>query len=192
MANSDAAFGLRPVNADGRPYCGTINRYYVPSSDGTALFTGDPVVVAGTATATDGVPTITRATAGNNNQITGVVVGFEADDIIPTGYRAASTARYVLVADDPDQLFEIQEDAVGGALAITGVGANAELVAGTGSTVTGLSAFELDSSSTPGDASSQLRVERFVDRADNEVASANAKFLVRINLHSKRQASAGV
>lgn len=186
MANANAAFGFKPVTPDGQYYTGVGNRYFVPSTDSTALFIGDPVIVAGTSVSTNGVPTITRATAGSSNYTTGVIIGFEADDIIPTIYRPASTNRYVLVADDPDLLFEVQEDADGGALAITGVAANANFVAGSGSTVTGLSGFQLDSSTVNTTNTLQLRIERFVDRMDNEVASANAKLLVRFNLHSKR------
>lgn len=192
MANANAAFGLKPLNRDFSAYTGTLARYFVPSSDGTALFVGDPVTVVGTGVSTNGVPHVTRSTAGNAQQITGVIVGFEADGIIPTIYRPASTARYLLVCDDPDALFEIQEDAVGGALAVTGISANAELIAGSGSTITGISGWMLDSSTTPGDASSQLRVERFVDRADNEVAVANAKVIVRIIRHTKNPRIAGV
>ena len=63
MANSNTPMGLRPVrHRNGAPYNGAATRYFVPASDGTALFLGDPVVVAGSADA-DGVMTVTRATA---------------------------------------------------------------------------------------------------------------------------------
>lgn len=181
MANVDSAFGLMPVRyASGAPYNGACNRYFVPASDGTALFRGDPVIIAGGADA-DGVPTVTRATAGSAGRITGVVVGIVNDANNEVQHRAASTACYVLVADDPNLLFEIQEDSTGGALAAADIGLNADLASGSGSTVTGLSGFELDTSTKATTATLQLRIEGIVQRPDNEVG-ANAKVLVRINL----------
>jgi hypothetical protein len=182
MANSNAPEGLKPVRyASGAPYNGAANAYYVPASDGTALFIGDPVIIAGDADA-DGVPTCTRATAGAAGRVTGVVVGFRpSTTLIANGYRAASTAEYVYVADDPNLLFEIQEDAVGGALAATNVGQNADLIAGSGSTATKRSGFQLDSSTAATTATLQCRIEGFVRRPDNAIG-ANAKMLVRINL----------
>lgn len=188
MANANVASGMLPVRyASGAPYNGAANRYHVPASDGTALFVGDPVIIAGGADA-DGVPTVTRATAASAGRITGVVVGVVNTPSLETRYRPASTAAYVLVADDPNLLFEIQEDSVGGALAAADIGLNADLVAGTGSTVTGMSGFMLDTSTKATTATLQLRIEGLVQRADNEVGT-NAKVLVRINLPTQTGAA---
>lgn len=188
MANVDSAFGLMPVRyASGAPYTGACNRYYVPASDGTALFRGDPVILAGSADA-NGVPDVTRATAGSAGRITGVVVGVVNDASITGKHRPASTAGYVLVADDPNLLFEIQDDSVGGNLAATDIGLNADLASGTGSTVTGLSGFELDTSTKATTATLQLRIEGLVQRPDVEVG-ANTKALVRINLPTQTGAA---
>lgn len=189
MANLNAPTGLQPVRyRSGAPYNGAANVYYVPATDGTALFRGDPVIIAGSAD-DSGVPTITRATAGSAGRITGVVVGFvPSPTILANGYRLASTAEYVLVADDPDLLFEIQEDSTGGALAATSVGLNADLVAGSGSAATKLSGFQLDSSTADTTATLQLRIVGFTQRADNEIG-ANAKVLVRINLPTETGAA---
>lgn len=191
MANSNAAAGLQPVRyASGAPYNGACNIYYVPASDSTALFRGDPVIVAGDADA-DGVPTCTRATAGGGNTVTGVVVGVKNSPSQTTMHRPASTAMYVYVADDPNLLFEIQEDAVGGALASTNVGQNIDLIAGSGNTTTGLSGFQADSSTAATTNTLQLRIEGFVRRADNAIG-ANAKILVRLNKPQEAPAIAGV
>jgi hypothetical protein len=154
------------------------------------LFIGDPVIIAGGADA-DGVATVTRATAAGGAFMLGPVVSVDPVDGAgasgrdsPT-YRAASTARYVYVADDPDLVFEIQEDAVGGAAAAADVGLNVDLVAGTGSTITGLSAFQADTSTKNTTATLQLRILGFKQSVDNEIG-ANAKLLVTINLHSLR------
>jgi hypothetical protein len=191
MANSNAPEGLKPVRyASGAPYNGACNKYYVPSSDATALYVGDPVIVAGDGDSS-GVPSVTRATAGGGNTITGVVVGVVNTPSLTTRYRKASTAQYVLVADDPNLLFEIQEDAVGGALATSNIGQNIDLASGSGSTVTGLSGFQADSSTAATTNTLQLRIEGFVQREDNAVG-ANAKILVRINKPQEAPAIAGV
>lgn len=192
MPNTSWAFGLKPVrHRNGAPYNGATNMYFVPASDATALFVGDPVVKGGTGDA-DGIMTCTRATAaGGANSITGVVMSVVPVQANNLNYRAASTAQYVNVCDDPDILFEIQEDAVGGALAVASLGLNADLIAGTGSTATGLSGFMLDTSTAATTNTLQLKIERFVPRADNEV-SANAKVEVSINTHTNAQPSAGI
>ncbi len=182
MPNLNSATGLSPVRyRNGSPWMGASRRYFHPATDGTALYVGDPVIIAGSADS-DGVPTATRATAAGAGRITGVVVGFEPNATLnAVGYGAASTAFYVLVADDPALLFEIQEDAVGGALAATSVGLNADLVAGSGNNSTRLSGFQLDSSTAATTATLQLRIVGFAQRVDNEIG-ANAKMLVAINL----------
>lgn len=189
MANANSPFGLKPVrHRNGAPYNGAANLYYVPSSDSTAIFIGDAVKSAGDADAATGVPTVAQVAAGDT--IRGVVVGVIPDTAQSTIYRAASTGRYLLVADDPDLEFEIQEDAVGGALALASVGLNADLVVGSGSTATGRSGMQLDTSDVK-TATAQLRILGFVQRVDNEFASANAKVRVMINEHELK-ATTGV
>lgn len=176
------SYGLRPVRyKSGAPYNGAANVYYVPASDGTALFVGDPVIIAGSGDA-NGVSSVTRAAAGA--RITGVVVGFTTnpadttDGAIETGYRVASTEAYVLVADDPTLLFEAREDAVGGALAVADIGLNVDLVAAAGSTVTRKSGYLLDSS-TKATTAAQVRIVGFSHRVGNTVGS-NPDVLVSI------------
>lgn len=179
MANVDRVNGLRPVkHLDGSPYNGAANLYYVPSSDGTAIFVGDAVKSAGSADA-DGVASVAQAAAGD--AIRGVVVGVKPVTDESTIYREASTERYVFVADAPDLVFEVQEDSTGGALAATSVGLNADLVVASGDTAAGTSGMELDSS-TAGTATAQLRILGFAQRPDNEIGD-NAKVLVTINEH---------
>jgi hypothetical protein len=182
MANTNSATGLTPRRLrNGAPWVGPLRTYYHPATDATALFIGDPVIIAGSADA-DGVPTVTRATAASAGRITGVVCGFQPDaSINAVGYGAASTGFYVLVCDDPEVLFEIQEDSVGGALAATSVGLNADLIAASGSAATKMSGFMLDSSTAAVTATLQLRIVELERRADNEIGNY-AKWLVAINL----------
>ena len=189
MANSNAPTGLTPKRyRNGSPWMGACRRYYHPAADSVALFIGDPVIIAGSADG-DGTPTATRATAASAGRITGVVVGFEPNATInAVGYGAGSSAFYVLVADDPALLFEIQEDSVGGALAATSVGLNADLIAASGSAATKMSGFMLDSSTAATTATLQLRIVQLEQRADN-VIGATAKWLVAINLPTETGAA---
>jgi hypothetical protein len=200
--NADTPFGLRPVRyRDGSPYNGAVNPYFVNSTYATALFIGDPVVkVAGgsNAAAVGGfpigtLPEIQKATAGDGNAITGVIVGFlPLPNNLGLQYNTASTARVALVCDDPNVLFEIQAD---GAIAATAVGLNAVLIyTHAGSTVTGRSGAELDTTSDApdADASNQLTILRVVDRADNYAATAFTKVLVAINQHTELTGAIGI
>jgi hypothetical protein len=187
MANVDSAFGLRPVRyLSGAPYNGACRRYYVDTA-GSNLFIGDPVIVQGTGQS-DGTADVGIATGGASNYITGVIVGFDvANDSTPnlnTIYMASGASGYVFVADDPDLLFEIQEDSVGSTLDSGAVSEECVLVSGTGSTTTGLSGWELDSSSAGSD-NGQVQIVELAHRSDNEIG-ANAKWLVKIMLHSYR------
>lgn len=188
MANTDAPTGLKPVRyRDGAPYNGASRRYYVAAGESNNIFIGDPVALSGTG-ATDGTPGIVRATAGAGSSAgdgpVGVVVGVEnlTSDNLSRTYRPASTAMYVLVADSPNLLYEIQEDSVGGALTVDAIGLNANFIIGTGNTATGTSAVELDSNTAATTATLDMRIISLVKRPDNEVG-VNAKWLVSLNNH---------
>lgn len=202
MANSNTPMGLVPIKNDG----GEIqkNYYYIPSSYGTALFIGDPVVKTGTSNTANVVagqrqypagslPEINKATAGDDNPITGVIVGFLTNfDDTSKNYNPASTEAIAIVADDPSQHFEIQEETAGTALAATSVGLNANVVyAESGSTVTGISGVELDTSTPASTGTFQLKILRLVDRVDNAIGQ-HAKWEVKINRHSDANAVVGL
>lgn len=205
MANNDTPFGLRPVrHRNGAPYNGAANPYYIPASYGTALFVGDPVIKTGTSN-TAGVdvpggghfaigtmPEINKAAAGDGNRITGVIVGFAASPAaLDKQYNPASTERVAFVCDDPDVVFEIQAD---GAIPAASVGLNAVLIyTHSGSTTTGLSGAELDTTSDApaADASNQLVIMRAVNREDNDTTLTHAKVEVMINQHTENQGTVG-
>ena len=191
MANTDIARGLVPVSyRNGAPYNGAVNVYYVPATDGTALYKGDPIAPVNAGSETNGIPTVTRATAAGGNYLMGCFMGLatHGDPAVPiqfgdVNYRVASTERYILVADDPDLLFEMQEDGVSGAMGVGAPSRNVDMVAGVGSTATGWSGFELDSDTLNTTNTLQFRIHRPVDRVDNDPTLTNAKWLVSINLH---------
>lgn len=191
MANTNVARGLVPVRmADGSPFSAATNLAYAPASDATALFIGDPVKLAGSADAA-GVPSVTRCAAGET--ISGVVVGFQDATSMLAGYGAASTIRYPLIVRGQDILFEVQEDAVGGALAAGDIGLNADLIIAAGSTYSKDSGVMLDTSTKATTATLQVRIRELAQRPDNEL-SANAKVLVTLNntTESPGTASAGL
>lgn len=155
MANT--GFGLRLVGrlGGGEP---RIREYYVPVGDATALYVGDVVKLtasAGTMDPNNEVPGITRAATGD--KLLGVIIDFKPSASLPyTGqYRAASTARYVLVCDDQDAVYEAQEDAVSNSVTAAHIGDfyNIPLNVQAGSTVTGLSGTMLTSASATTSAS---------------------------------------
>ena len=178
-------FGLAPVRyKSGAPYNGAANLYSVAAGETNNIFIGDPVIISGTGDAA-GVPGVARAAAGE--RMTGVVVGFAPKDnvaagsttAINRGYRAASEADYLLVADDYNLLFAVEEDAVGGALATTDIGNNADLVAGTGSVYTKRSGYMLDSS-TKATTSAQVRIVGFDQTIGNTIGGTGPVWLVSI------------
>lgn len=203
MANISKIRGFQPVkHVNGSPYNGQSNIYYVPASDGTALFVGDPVKLAADANA-QGIQHVTKATAGA--AVLGVVVGVINTKLDPVGgtmsggsialdtpvYRPASTGQYVLVCDSPDVVYEVE--AVTGSnasysFAVADVGLNADLSTVAGSTVTGTSAAALNMATAAASATLQWKILGVVQRPDNEITGANTKVLVKIN---NAQLSAG-
>ena len=176
MANSDTPFGFKPVkHLSGAPWNGKANVYYIPATDNTAVFKGDAVKSAGAADATGRFPTVAQAAAAD--VIRGVVIGFGDNpnvmvqaDYPLRSYRPAATAMYCLVVDDPFVIYEIQEDSVGNSITAAMVGMSTDIVVGTGSTTTGKSAMELDSSDTA-TAAGQCKILRLVNREDNELGN---------------------
>ena len=192
MANGNAPWGLIPRrHRTSETENGGLNEYSVDAAYATALFMGDPVILSGTGDA-QGVPGVVLATAGATNRITGVVVGFRPNPgIVALGYMAASTGGYVLVADNPDAEYEVQEDSVGGALTTASIGLNCDLIAAAGNTFLKRSGWMLDSSTAGTGATLQVRILGLEQRADNELG-VNAKWLVRFNLPTEQGIASGV
>ncbi len=180
MANADNPNGLKWVRTlSGGPHTAQLRTFEHPSSDGTAVYVGDLVKMSGTANS-DGVPTAIQAAA--TDTVIGVVVGLEPKyGSLEINYVEASTARNMYVCVDPHAVYEIQEDSTGGNIAVTAVGNNADVVVGSGSTTTGSSGMELDSSDVK-TATAQLRILQLVQREDNAVGD-NANWEVMINEH---------
>lgn len=196
MANANTPFGLRPISyMSGAPWGGAARTYYVPVGNSTALYFGDPVNLLSGAGSSDGngIPAAEIATAGSGHQILGSFVGISNNAGIATipllqsqtPYLAAGQAAYIYVTDDPFLLYELQEDSVGGFITSdNGSSANANLIAGAGSTITSESGWLLDSSTvvhSGSDPTLQVRIIQALQQVDNQVGANFAKWLVKIN-----------
>ena len=174
MANNDAAFGLRPVGELGSGIQnGGTSKYKIAAGYATAIFKGDIVklVAAGT------VQVSGNADVAN----VGVFNGCFYND--PTTQKPTWSNYYpgsitptvgdidAFIYDDPNMLFEIQDNAT---LGQTAVGDNADQVYAAGST-------------------DQLRIIRISEDPENsDIASANANWIVRFNEHLYYNNGAGV
>ncbi len=193
MANVSRVRGFRPIrHINGSPYNDAAVPYLV--TEATATFIGDVLVDTGIAGAAgvfasgincEGMPIGAHSaltTTGVTN--VGVVVGFVAVDTLPKNYRVASATQVVLVCTDPTVVYEVQEDGVGNNLAAADMNSNIGFNSGAGSTVTGASAYSIDSSVTATTNTYPFRVLGLVHRADNAFGLSStdlAKFEVVIN-----------
>ncbi|MEJ0093819.1 MAG: hypothetical protein WDN46_10350 [Methylocella sp.] len=188
MANANVPRGLIPYRrTTGEPFNGAGNIYFIPASNPNNIFIGDPLTYLTNSADNEGIPGVTLATAGSSNNILGAMLGR-----IPGGepqvavtrdfppFMPANTAGYILVADDPDLLYEVQEN---GAMVQGAPGRNVNLVAGVGSMITSYSGWMLNSSTLNVTNTLQMKIIRLLEQADNAVGQ-NAKWLCRINLNA--------
>lgn len=161
----------------------------IAAGDGTATALGDAVKLAGSADV-EGRPTVIQAAAGNS--VFGVVHGVvpELESSLP--YRAASTLRKVTVNICKDTVYTIQEDAVGGALAVTAVGQSADIAVAAIDTALGLSQMQLDSNTAAAGVATLkiIGIDPELDNLDDVGTKAN--FLVKISEHELGTAVTGV
>lgn len=188
MANTNAPFGLKPLRyMSGAPYNGAANLYYTTAN----LFIGDPVIRTTDSNSAEyygnpigSLPAVVASTA-TSGRITGVVVGFFAEQATSPVYNPASTGRGVYVADDPGLVFAVQDDG-SGTPAYTWTNANANMNAGSGgSTATALSSWVITGSTVGAavgsDSAYQVKVLRFRPIVGNQLGDY-AQWEVMINL----------
>ena len=208
MANADRPSGLTPVRyLNGAPYNGQARAYYHVATDAAAIFIGSPVSLSAggsNAAAIGGFDIGTlgmvkhAAAGGSTARIVGVCVavdplnGAGADGRDSLIYCAASTERIVWIADDPNIVFEIQEDGDTTDLAAADVNTNIDLIAtAAGSTVTGLSGWELDSSSKAATITLDCHIIGKSKIQDNALGD-HCKWDVTINLHQYSSNNIGI
>ncbi|MDB6036005.1 MAG: hypothetical protein JWM16_6343 [Verrucomicrobiales bacterium] len=185
MANAYRPDGLSPVSdLNGRPWNGAGRIMSTTTGDGTAIGIGDPVLALGTSTTwPDGTVTKDVKIAATTDVIEGVVIGVLPDTRDSTIYRAASTARRLLVCDDPNVLFEISDGNSGTPIPAADIGLNCSLSIGSPSTTTGRSGCILNNTTQQTTNTLAVRIIGAVPRPDNEVGALAQRFLVRINRH---------
>lgn len=192
MANANIPSGFSPVRGVyGQPFTGSVNHYSTAAGDAVAMFIGDPVKLVGTSQVINGQTLADVAQAATGDIIVGVVVAILPSTRDSLTYRAASTQRIVIVADDPNDLFEIQDVSTGTPLAAADIGLNVNFVVAAGSTYTGLSGVTLNNTTEAGTNTLDCKIVGFANRTDNEVG-ASGKWLVRLNRHQYANQVAGI
>jgi hypothetical protein len=190
MPNLNSPAGLLPVrNAGG----GTMrtNRYYIAGSLAQNIYRGSAVIATNTS------KQINVATAGSTSLLIGVFKGcFYVDAGGNTQFRPywgsgqtiqANSVVEAEVFDDPLTMFAIQVSGAAGLVAAN-VGLIANLVIGTGSTLTGNSGDQLDQTTIGSGA--QFRIEELqAFNSPQQAGSLNnygqyAKALVRFAVHN--------
>jgi len=178
----------------GAPWNGATVKCFVSADYATALYIGDPVVISPTAaeddtTNTNYYPKINQAVADNDGTadciIRGVIESFDPDpDNLSYQYRPASTERIANVIMDYNVIYQIRGDG-GGTPATDWISRNANCTAGSASTVTGLSGFQLDEGTTNAPGSVQaypLEIVGIAHMPDNTLADY-CIWEVRLNMH---------
>ena len=165
MANSNAPFGLRFVGLNGGGVTNSSNqerRNGILSTNTTAIYTGDLIKMQSTGY-------LAQWSAGTAiSQCWGVFAGCRyvsnsQQTVVPQKYwpgtDAASgsvLAQFVPGVLSPAPLFVIQTDSTG--ITLADIGANADIVVGTGSTLSGMSGSYLDVSTLAATATLPLRI----------------------------------
>jgi hypothetical protein len=187
MPNENTPRGFKPVRmVTGAPFSGSMNPYKIANAYGTNIFAGDPVKLL-----TTGL--IEKAAV--TDQIRGVFMGVKwvgTDGVSRfSPYWPASTATLgslgadAMIVDDPDVLFEAQFTNSASAASQAAVGANFDGYDAGGSTATGISGMGVDFT-TLATTAKPWRFIGFVERPDNDQASAYARGLFAPALHDFR------
>jgi len=202
MPNTIAPKGFVPSRyMNGAPYNGATNLYVVLAAEANQINIGDTVKSAANGDA-NGVPAVTKITNGTDTA-RGVVVGIllaapNNPSLVGTvldntlQYIPATKAKdyYVMVADDPAILFEVEDDGLA-ALTATSCNKNASY---TGVNPTGVAQNSFTVLSTASVATTStlpLKLVGLVQRPDNAFG-VNANWLVRFNTHELAGSTAGV
>lgn len=158
MANIDQANGFTLSDSVVSEESVGLQSYSVDASNTPSIFKKDPVMQEA-----DGY--YAQATDGIGIAMAGVAVGFLDANGLALSYLPASTAGTILSVPVKGHIFEVQAS-TGVALTVACVGATADFVRTAGSTVSGISKYELDSSNVG--TGQQMRILGKVERPGNE------------------------
>lgn len=199
MANPNTPFGLKPhSHLSGHTWNGQARVYCIPNTEDTYAYAiGDPVTLGGSADAA-GIPTCVLATAGSG--LLGVIVSMGGTKYGSGHYDPSTLSSttipvtkdrdyYVMVCDDPNVLFEVQEIGTGTALAAADVGLNCNLVAGNNNGY--VSGWLLTNTTENTTSTLDVQLMGLIPRQPNTFG-AYAKWLVRINNHKYKGGITGL
>jgi hypothetical protein len=195
MPNTSRINGFRVVkHLSGAPYNGQANLYYVASA-ADEILVGDIVKLASTADAngiagadlcgaTDfPVGVVTEIMHTKFDPVGKMTTGSTALDVPAVTQIAASGTGYIMVADDPLVVMEVEAGTGGTALAAADVGMNVKHANGARTSATTTSPAVIDTAVAPATTSTyNFELLGFVQRVGNEIG-ASAKVLVRFNVH---------
>ena len=186
MANTDAAFGLKPIGKVGQNRDAQGLSEYSIAANATAIYQNDPVEMLNTGTV--GVAAATDVLLGSLNG----VFFTDATSSKPTYANhldASNTATDIVgfISDDPYERFEVQS---AGTVNQTNIGNCADISYSAGSSPNYVSKTEISGTMAAGAA--QLKIMGVSkDPDNNELGSANANVVVTINEHFLKQ-TAGI
>jgi len=190
MANVNKPFGLRPIGNLSATGAQKQYGYLIADNQSGAIYQGDLVTVF------DGY--LVKFAPGTHTAAVGVFNGCQYTDptsgkptwknYYPGSVNITSGVITADVIDDPAQLFLVQADED---IVQADIGKNADVTASTtGSTVTGVSAMTLDSSTVANAAALNLKIVGMYNVPENEFGSDYTVVVVKINEHA--YGSAGV
>jgi len=181
MANVDKAFGLRALGNLSATGSQKQFGYQIADNQSGAIFQGDLVTLK------DGY--ILQFDPASHSAAVGVFNGvFYTDpttgkptfsNYYPGSVNITTGTIQADVLDDPNQLFIIQSDED---IEQADFGKNADVVVGSGSTTTGVSAMELDSSTIATTAALNLKLVGIYDTPGNALGNF-CQVVVKINEH---------
>lgn len=181
MANVDKAFGLRPLGNLSATGAQKQYGYQIEDNQAGAIYQGDLVTIVG--------GYVVKFAPGTHSAALGVFNGCSYIDpttgkpvwknYYPGSVNITQGKITAEVLDDPNQLFIIQADED---IVQADIGKNADVIGTGGSTVTGVSTMELDSSTIADTAALNLKIVGLYDVPGNSLGDF-AVVVVKINEH---------
>lgn len=181
MANLDKPYGLRAMGNLSATGSQKQYGYEIADNQAGAIYKGDLVTIF------DGY--IVKFAPASHTAAVGVFNGCSYIDpntgkptwknYYPGSVNITSGKIIADVIDDPNQLFSIQADED---IVAADIGKNADVIGTGGSTVTGLSTMELDSSTVANTAALNLKIVGILNTPDNAFGNY-CQVIVKINEH---------
>lgn len=205
MANAVGPYGFVPVRyLNGACWTGGGNIYYIPSTDTNQFNVGDAVKTAASGADANGIPAVTKITNGTDT-VRGVIIGCLPQtpgnpslvgtniDLTVQNIPATKTrSYYVLVVDDPQVVFQVQDDGITTAnLVAASVGLNASFTVANPTSPQQNSQTVLLSSSFATTQGLNCKILSLAQIPNNSFG-AYANWLIKFNQHELQGNTAGI